>query len=174
MPARKPERKRAQAKRSFVALCARNIAPRPLPHPLTSARRARGRPQGGCGKKQESRGGWAKSPRPAPPRATGLRPLRRAGPARAALKRESKKRRSGAAAKRTRAAPTLRPESRGARPSKFGRLASPARLQIKPSANDKVCRSSGERSKTGRTARSAPRCAPAQGGPARRNRPPPF
>lgn len=61
-------RKRAQAKRSFVALCARNIAPRPLPHPSPRTRRARGRPQGGCGNEQESRGGWAKSPCPVQPR----------------------------------------------------------------------------------------------------------
>lgn len=38
----------------------------------------------------------------------------------------------------------------------------------------KFAAQAGERSKTGRTARSAPRCAPAQGGKARRNRPPPF
>lgn len=117
--------------------------------PSITPSRARAGPGGGRkeaaerNKKAAAVGQKAPAPhRPAPPRATGLRLLRRAGPARAALKRESKKRRSGAAAKRTRAAPTLRPESRGARPSKFGRLASPARLQIQPSANDKVCRSS--------------------------------
>lgn len=115
MPARNPERKRAQAKRSFVALCARNIAPRPLPHPSPHTRRARGRPQGGCGNEQESRGGWAKCPRsvprrPAPPRATGLRLLRQVETARAALKRESKKRRSGAK-RRSGKAPASRPNA---------------------------------------------------------------
>lgn len=65
---------------------------------------------------------------PAPPRPAQRACAPCAEPGRLAP-RSSANPRNGAAAKRTRAAPTLRPGSRGARPSKFGRLASSARLQ---------------------------------------------
>ncbi len=116
--------------------------------PSLTPSRARAGPGGGRkeaaerNKKAAAVGQKAPAPhRPAPPRPAQRACAPCAEPGRLAP-RSSANPRNGAAAKRTRAAPTLRPESRGARPSKFGRLASPARLQIKPSANDKICRSS--------------------------------
>lgn len=177
MPARKPGKK-AGASEAFVRCALRaQHRPTPPPSPLpphapgpgATARRLRKRTRKPrrLGKMPPPR---TASPRPAQRACASCARLRRLAPHSNANRRNGEAERNDAAARRPRAAPTLRPGSRGAHPH----LASPARLQKQAIGPMSLPRQTGERSKNrpDRPQRAAIRSRAR--GKARRRRPPPF